>query len=122
VIAVVSNRWLLPGDMVRVRLTFGTGPLDIRNIIDVSEQMESLLKRLHVVAIEAMFHELIHGRSWEMAAIMGALSMPGTYSGTVEGVHGNIVKFGPIRGLKYKRELGEIKTYIDIPQVGIPPL
>lgn len=60
----------------------------------------------------------IEGRSWEMAAIMCALGHKGNYSGTVEHVNREEIKFGPVMGINKKiKSIKHLETYKTTPGV-----
>lgn len=91
------------------------------NIKDISQRMAAFLlsRGLNHVTLRRNVH--VEGRSWEMAAAMGALDFSGVYSGVIsEYVPDVKIIFGPVPAIKIKKKLyTNLITSDDVPQISL---
>jgi hypothetical protein len=83
---------------------------------DVSPEVRNALTKLKVNGISVHPKKVIHGNSWEMAAIMAGLGRTGVYSGTCASVLEHTITFGPVPGVHIKKKLdANLQTCKEIP-------
>lgn len=111
------------GHAIRVNtlLTQGVGRV-LYPITKVGDAMRGILGRFRVDVTAHYDDGRVHGRSWEMSAVMALLHKPGTYSGTVESYDHStgLVSFGPVGGVDIKSTIPGVIFWHHLPWVHLP--
>jgi len=69
--------------------------------------------RLRDTYVTLLSDEIVNGRSWEMASVL-ACDEAIPVSGEVTSVQDDVIFFGPVDGIEYKRQLGAVVSWEDI--------
>lgn len=104
---------------VGVATVFGDGPLkyDAR-FKDMSPRFVSLLKELGVMRVLCGITPGFGGHSFEMAVVMSALGVGGTFSGIVDRWDADHIYFQPANGVQVKKSAyRDMLTPREIPSI-----
>jgi hypothetical protein len=75
------------------------------NIKDVGKPIRKVLRGYKPIYLSLARDVTLEGRSWEMGVIQAINGSPGVYSGTVVGLNGGVVMYGPVPGLRIKKKM-----------------
>lgn len=96
------------------------GILIDKNLLDVSDDIISLLKSFNIKYVSLKRDFKVGGRSWEMSATMSLLGRPGCYTGEIEYITDKIIKFGTTPGVDSKRKVNNsVLTALDVDSISL---